>query len=263
MNDEIASGIVPELNAAIAESGRLSIGLLPAGALAAPFAFDILDPSVAPALSAHNAALVAEIGASTREAVVQNIYANIVAGNNPRKMARDFRDTLGLTSRQERAIRNYRRHLEEGSREALRASLRDRRFDSTVRRLIDGKKVDPVKVDAMVNAYRKRYIKYRSEVIARTEALRAMSMGEFESMKQADDKGKIDPEVRRFWQYRKDERTRAEHRQIPSMNPGGVRIQEAFQTPLGPLLYPRDPRGSAANVIQCRCILTYEYPEAA
>jgi len=262
MNDQIASDIVPELNAAVSESGRISIGLLPNGALVAPYAFNVLDPSVSSVVSAHNASLVREIGASTRQAIVQNIRANIIAGNNPRRVARDFRDTLGLTAQQEQAVRNYRKMLIQKDKRALQARLRDKRFDSTVRQSVAGKKkLTSAQIDNMANRYRQRFLKYRSEVIARTEALRAISMGEFESLKQADDAGKIDKEVRRFWIYTKDERTRAEHRRIPSMNLGGVRIQEPFKTSLGLLMYPRDPAGSASNTIQCRCLLIYDYPE--
>ncbi|MEA1909455.1 MAG: hypothetical protein U9M89_00265, partial [Patescibacteria group bacterium] len=177
MNDQIASDLVPELNAAVAESGRLSIGLLPKGVLLAPYAFNVLDPSVSSVVTSHNMALVQEIGASTRLGIMQNIRANIIAGNNPRKMARDFRDTLGLTTQQEQAVRNYRKMLVQRDKRALRAKLRDKRFDSTVRGAITGKKtLTSAQIDNMTDRYRQRFLKYRSEVIARTEALRAMSM---------------------------------------------------------------------------------------
>ena len=46
---------------------------------------------------------------------------------------------------------------------------------------------------------------------------------------------------------------RNSHLQIPGLNESGRGQNEKFITPLGPLLYPADPDGTAANVINCRC----------
>jgi len=97
--------------------------------------------------------------------------------------------------------------------------------------------------------------------IARTEALRAVSMGEYESLVQAKQQGKLDINLVRFWNYVPDERTRANHREIPKMNSEGVAVDVPFQTPLGALRFPRDPNGIAENVINCRCFLTYDVVE--
>jgi hypothetical protein len=60
--------------------------------------------------------------------------------------------------------------------------------------------------------------------------------------------------VKRFWVYTHDKRTRMSHREIPGMNPEGVDMDGGmYQTPLGPLQYPRDPNGIGSNTIQCRC----------
>ena len=46
----------------------------------------------------------------------------------------------------------------------------------------------------MVERYRERYVKYRAEVIGRTEALRAVHAGNYEGYLQAIDEGAINRE---------------------------------------------------------------------
>lgn len=138
---------------------------------------------------------------------------------------------------------------------ALERKLRDRRFDGTVRRAVrEGQRLSPAQIDRMVDRYRDRYIKYRSEVIARTEAIRAVQGGQQALLESYVADGRIArQQIRRFWHYSHDGRTRSSHRAIPGMNQEGVGMEEAFKTPLGPLKFPGDPNGRAENTINCRC----------
>jgi hypothetical protein len=68
--------------------------------------------------------------------------------------------------------------------------------------------------------------------------------------------------LRRFWVKTNDSRTRDAHRAVPDMNPEGVGMDEPYRTPLGPLMFPRDPNGSGANTIQCRCAERYALADA-
>ncbi len=240
-------------------SGRLAIGFLPDKSMLGEFTFDILKPGTVDSINTHTARFVQQISDNTREGMIETLRANVIAGNNPRKTARDFRDSIGLTRRQKQSVNNFRRLLEEGDPEALTRQLRDKRFDKTVKDLIDGKRVPQAKIDKMVNRYNERFLKKRSQDVARTESLRAVSMGEQASLQQAWDEGKVNPNLRKFWIFTKDLRTRDEHRDVPSLNneQKGIPVNEDFQTPLGPLAMPRDPKGRAANVINCRCSVGY------
>lgn len=64
--------------------------------------------------------------------------------------------------------------------------------------------------------------------------------------------------IRKYWIHRNDSRVRDAHLAVPMMNPGGVPLLSAFQTPLGALQYPGDPAGLPGNIINCRCVLRYE-----
>lgn len=263
MESTIAINVSDELEAAIMGSGRMSIELMPKQAVIGPFNYRIVNPATAAFIRSYELNLIQQISNDTREAIRRGLQADIISGRNPRDTARIFRGNIGLTARQEQAVRNYREYLETLDRQALQRALRDRRFDRTILRAIEtGSPLTKDQIDRMVQRYRERFIKYRSEVIARTESLRAVSIGNQAAIEQMLQQGSVDDQrVRRFWVFTKDERTRAAHRRIPSMNPEGVRLDEPFLTPLGSLMFPRDPNGTAANTIQCRCTVAYRLIE--
>lgn len=219
------------------------------------FTFDPGHPETADRLREGRLRLIRETS-DDQEQVVRNAVADsLERGENPRTAARAFRDSIGLTERQQRAVQNFRRMLEQGEHGALDRELRDRRFDPTVRRAVEGETtLSREQIDRMTERYRERMIRHRSEVIARTESLRALQEGREAARQQMIDDGQLDPEqVRRFWINARDARVRENHRIIPQTNSEGVGANEAFDAPLGPLRFPRDPRGLPEQTIQCRC----------
>jgi hypothetical protein len=256
----IEKEIIDDINNAIIDSGRQTVHVIPPGTFTETvFYYNILNPVTSDFIRSYELSLIQKIGSNTREAIRNAIEADYLAGNNPRSTARVFKDTIGLTPTQELAIRNYKKGLEELDPNVLSRKLRDKRFDSTVKRAVSTKNnLTTVQIDNMVDKYRQRYLSFRATTIARTESLRAVSIGEYTSVLQAVNNGSVDAtNVRRFWVYTNDPKTRNEHRQIPGLNPNGVLVDQPFVTPYGPLLFPRDPSGSAANTIQCRCTVVY------
>lgn len=183
----------------------------------------------------------------TRNALVDGTTRGI----GPREQARLFRDSIGLTDRQRAAVANYRRLLEEGSSESLSRELRNRGDDRMVRRAIrEGRSLTPEQVDRMSEAYSKRYLKYRSEVIARTEALRAVHQGTDEAYRQAIDNGLVtSDQLQRTWVTARDERVRNSHDALNGETRG---IDETW----GVLRYPGDPAAPPSETVQCRCALS-------
>lgn len=258
----IEQELINEITDAVQQSGRITVGAVPSAAVIDPnFRFDTLAPTTANVLRNHNASLVQQISNNTRAAIRQGLQADFIAGRNPVDTARTFRANIGLTARQEQAVRNYRNSLENLDRDALRRRLRDRRSDRTVRRAIDTSvPLSRDRIDTLTNRYRQRFIRHRSETIARTEALRAVNMGSDLSIRQMVEGGFVDPDVvRKHWIYTRDPRTRANHIAIPGLNPDGVPVDGVFQTPLGPMRHPHDPNGVAANTVNCRCTVTYRF----
>ena len=179
-------------------------------------------------------------------------------GLNPIAQAREFRQSIGLTERQMRAVVNYRHLLERtslGDSESLTRALRDRRYDRTVRNSVRARvPLTIAMTDRMVQRYTERYVRYRSEVIARTEALRAVHAANYEAFQQAIEGGGVQAqELIRQWHTARDERVRETHVAADGQKRG---INEPFLVGGAELRYPGDSLGPAREVVNCRCIET-------
>ena len=198
---------------------------------------------------------IREIDQTTRDTIRQVLQSGTTAGDDPFAIARRIRGSIGLTTRQEAAVNNYERMLRALDPTVLDRKLRDRRSDASVGRAIaNDKALTDAQVRSLTDRYRDRYVKYRANVIARTESIRAVQGAQWELFQDMINKGQIDArQVRRTWITTNDGHVRNAHVQIPVMNPSGVGQAQSFASPLGPILYPGDPSALAANTIQCRC----------
>lgn len=202
---------------------------------------------------------VEEQRAATREALLDGISR----GLNPIEQARNFRASVGLTPYQQRIINNYRRQLENLEPELFSRLLRDKRFDRTVRSAIEaGKPLTSEQIERMVERYTERWVKYRSEVIARTEALRSVHAGNNEMFRQAVERGDLDPnDLIREWVTSGRSNVRDSHQAM-----GGQKRKwgELFLSGNGNLLeYPGDERAPASDTAQCVCAVTTRFSNAA
>lgn len=266
INPAITAALNPVLDDTLRAGSDLALQLIPSSAIVVQTpSVSLFNRNTVSFLENYKLNLINQISSNTREAVRQSLISDSLAGVNPRQTAINFRNTLGLTPSQEQSVRNYRGYLQNLDRQALARELRDKRSDRLIRRAIDNNQPLPEStVNRLTNRYRERYIRHRSEVIARTEALRATSIGNRAAIDNLLAQGDIDVNiVRRFWLTANDDRVRNSHSQIPGLNQEGRRLDEPFTTPLGPLMFPRDPNGLPANTIQCRCVEFYRLQEAA
>lgn len=113
------------------------------------------------------------------------------------------------------------------------------------------------KIDTIIGINKKEGYMNRSDKIARTEIGRAFSIA-----RQAKDEqvAEVVPKMKKQWLTAEDERVRAKdmgggrgfisHREAN----GQIRnIDEPFDVGGEKLMFPRDPAGSPANIIGCRC----------
>lgn len=220
--------------------------------------FDPSFPRAAELSRQNQLRFIREFTESQRAAVRMALEAGFREGWGARRLANEFRDVIGLTDRQERAVQNYRRLLQGGPqtavyKPALQVDLRDRRYDRLVRRSRrDGEPLTPEQIDRMVSRYRQRYLAYRAETIARTEAGRAAALAQEEALEQAiSATGLTRDRVRRVWRTANDARVRDTHSAMNGQERGKG---EAFSSLSGAeLRFPRDPRGPASEVVNCRC----------
>ncbi len=247
-----AASLADVVNAVIVESGQtVSAGM--AGAFAQVVSFDQVNFRAVDIMVNNRLRLITEFLQEQRLATREALVDGIRRGLNPRDTARAFRDSIGLTARQQQAVQNFRRLLEQGSSEALNRQLRDRRFDPTVRAAVRGDRVlSTAQIDRMVGRYRERMLKYRSEVIARTEALRAVHEGTEQAFLQAMDDGVIERDtIVRTWHTARDSRVRDPHK---TMNNQQREVGEAFVSGAGNRLrFPGDISAPASETVQCRC----------
>lgn len=220
------------------------------------FSFDQANFRAAAFISENQVALARDFVVSQQEMVSDIISRGTRAGINPIEQARQIKTGLGLTRFQETAVENFRQQLIAGDSAALSRGLRDKRFDGTVRHAVAGDITLSIsQVDRMVERYRERYIKYRSEVIARTEALGGIHAGAEGMYQQAIDSGDLDADsLVKEWHTAGDERVRGTHR---PMNRQKRLEGEAFTSGAGvSLMYPGDQRAPVDETIQCRCAMS-------
>ena len=279
LRENRVSEAIAVVNAAMVQNGLVPVGaafseaVLTAGRAAAAairgirslgnieVAFRLTNPRTMEFLNRYEMGLIRQMTDESLANVRRVITGGVDSGRNPRDIARDVRAHIGLTRRQSQIVQNYRANLQSLDARALGRELRDRRYDKTVQRAIAaGEPLKPEKIEQLVQAYERRWLKHRAETIARTEALRALNIGNHEGWSQAAESGQFpEDKIVRKWVFTHDSRTRDWHRNIPALNPGGVGLKEPFKSDLGPILHPGDPSAPPANTINCRCMCIIRY----
>ncbi len=222
--------------------------------------FDQVNLNAVAAMQAARLELIREFTAEQRKATSFALISGVEAGSNPRVAARNFRDSIGLTSNQWGHVASYRAALErvgvddDAAQNALGRALRDGRGDRQIMRAArEGRRLKAEKIDWLVSRYTARYVKHRAEVIGRTEALRAVNQGNEEMFRQAIAAGTIRADqLDRTWRTRLDNRERRTHRLL---NGQKAAWGEPWITENGPIKYPGDPDAPASETIQCRCAI--------
>lgn len=230
------------------------------GANVARVVFNAVNLNAVAAMQATRLELIREFTAEQRKAASMALVSGVESGTNPIAAARNFRDSIGLTSTQWTHVASYRAALErvgvdpQAAENALGRALRDGRTDRTVMAAArNGRPLPADKIDMMVRRYTERYVKHRAEVIGRTEALRAVNQGNEEAYRQAIASGEINADqLRREWRTRLDGRERKTHMLLNGQVKGWG---ESWVTENGEIKYPGDPDAPAAETIQCRCAL--------
>lgn len=221
--------------------------------------FDLESPEIVARARANKLELVRgwqeERWKVTQQIAQRAMIEGAQGGINPRRVAQDFRDSIGLTTTQEGWVANYRRALEQG--DYIRATgyeLSSGQADRTLRSYADrGKVLSPAQVDDFVERYRQNAITYRAETIARTEALRNANEGSRDSIAQAVRRGDIEADqlVTEWHAGPATSNARDEHQEMDGKR---VRFGEDFVLPDGTRMSgPGDPRGGAKHTANCRC----------
>jgi len=252
--ETVAARFADDLQAAFAEAGQRAATWLDTKLPDTIVRFDGTNARAVQRARQNQYELIQGFTAEQRVITRNVVTDGMRRGVNPREMARDLRDSIGLTPTQEQHVRNYRRALETGQfADASGRQLHDDRYNRTLDR-VDG--LTPAQIDKMVERYRANYVGYRAEVIARTEALRAAHEGTEELYRQAVERGDVKADqLVRIWNA--GPATRDAREQHQALDGVEVRMGEDFVMPDGTRLrYPGDPAAPVAHTAQCRCSLS-------
>ena len=246
--------------AAYVDSASKTGRFLTAGILTVEAQFDKSNVFAVREIARAKLDLIRGFIAPQRNVTRAAIQRGVVEGHNPIQQARTFRASIGLTDYQMQQVINFRNELTSGrnglpSRKLKNRQLRDKRFDPTIDRAIrNNEPLTIAQIEKQTDAYQRRYVKYRSEVIARTEALRAVQQGKEEMYRQGIERQLFRPDqIVRKWVAASDGRTRDSHVYLH----GQIRAHgEGWQGLHGFLRYPCDPAAPAAESVQCRCSIS-------
>ena len=181
----------------------------------------------------------------------------IISGVGQRETARRIRESIGLSVPQAGYVESMRRRLESNDPAELRAilkgqTLRDKRFDATIKRAIrTGEAIPPAQIQKMTDAYTRKLRRKRAEDITRAEVQQYAEIAKFEAAKQAGG------EIEKTWLHSRIWlRARPDHvmmhgvkvigLETPFVMPDGVAMQHAH-----------DPVGGAKHNASCRCQTRY------
>jgi hypothetical protein len=197
----------------------------------ATIAFNTVDPAVLQAVDEYAGTEIRAISQRTLLAVRQTLRAGLLSGDGVATQARHLREIIGLTPGQARAIG------------ALRGRL-----------LAEG--VSARQVTVRVDVATRRAVRVRTTAIARSESLRAASLGQQALWEELARDGVLTEAYVRTWLVTPDDRLCPGCRAIPGLNSEGVGLTVPFATPYGPIFTP------PAHV-QCRCSVSLVLREDA
>ncbi len=190
------------MQAALLAGGALALETIPG---AVELGFEVLDPFVEEYLRTHVADLVREVTLSSQQAVSTMTLDAYRTGKGSLSAAKDIRGAIGLTQNQATAVVNYRAGLIEVAEGRMTRAQLTARF-SLSRDTLRGD-VTLARVDQLTGLYRQRWIVHRSQVIGRTESVRAVSAGRMAFFDQAFKSGALNESTDRIvWSVTPDDR---------------------------------------------------------
>lgn len=261
---------------AYAQFGAAAAAAIPTrGTTAAIFRFNLSNPQVEQWLQTQASELIATHVQAHKDAIRALVVAEYNKGSGPNVITKLIAGTktpsgrvggmIGLSDPQLTYVSNMRARLMSGNpvemqKVLARMTLRDKRFDATIRKFMAaGKPVPAEALAKMLTAYSDRLLKRRAEDIARTEVGMAVMASRKESYRQALDKaGLPDSAVTKRWRHggADDKHARQDH--IAMHNKTVVGLEQPFVLPdQTRVQHALDTTGGAKHNVNCRCSTDY------
>lgn len=252
-------------------TGASQLGRVPVAAGTVAARFDMRAPAAERWIASHSSQLITEIVTEQREVVRAVLTEGLAAGRAPRSTAleiigrvdpvtnRRTGGVIGLTRNQQGWISNARRELSELDPAYFGRALRDKRLDGMVRRAIEsGNPLSADEIDRAITRMQDKALKYRGDVIARTESINALREGQAQAIAQAVESSEIDVrDASKVWDASGDAKTRETHALADGQR---VPVDQPFIVGGYQLMHPGDSSmgAPASETIQCRCRASYQ-----
>lgn len=228
LGNELRATLRPVLDRAIVGGGNATVQRMPAS-VQAVVRFDLTNPRAVEAVDQQVATVVRELVNVNHQAVQSVIRQGFTRGVAPRDMARQMRESIGLTPQYALAVDRYRAGLEEQG-------------------------VSLGRQQQLAGAYAERLRRLRAVTVARTETIRAANAGQQAAWGTAVQERVLERDVRQVWIVTPDDALCPICEGIEAQYPDGIPLGSMFQTPDGPV------QGPPAHP-NCRCALGLLYPE--
>jgi len=241
-----------------------------AAGVAIPFRFDYRNSRAEQWVGVSSSEKITAAVDEVKDIVRAVLQSELAAGTNPRQAALSLvgridpvtgvrtGGVIGMTPAQQQWIANARGELARLDGAYFGRALRDSRYDAMIKKAIaDGEPLTGAQIDNIITRLEARTLKYRGEVIARTESITALRAGQNEAMRQMIETGEVGTEdVRKIWSAAIDGRTRDSHEALDGTEVG---VDEAFISGGSSLMYPGDTSlgADAEETINCRCGISY------
>ena len=238
--------------------------------------FNIRNEMAEKELKEYSSQFITNITEEMRESIRETLADGMARGINPRETAlnivgrkdlstgKRIGGTIGLSANQTRWVNNARFYLENLDKRYFDLGLRDKRFDSIVKKAIqEGKLLPKEKIAQLITAYESKALKYRADAIARTETMQAINRAEYTAIAENIEAGLITKDmVTKYWSNSADERVRMSHVYLGNRynKENSIGFDEVFESNIGSkLLYPGDMSMGASlrDIIHCRCKCEY------
>lgn len=239
--------------------------------------FNMRNESVEKDLSEFSSRFITQVSDEVKESIRLTLVDGMRRGLNPRETALNIvgrKDlstgkrvggTIGLAANQTQWVNNARMYLQNLDKRYFNLGLRDKRFDSIVKKAIEeGKPLSKDKISQLITAYESKALKYRADAIARTETIQAINRAEYMGIAQNIEDGLITADmVTKWWSTAGDERVRVSHNELGAKynKENAISFDEPFETATGSkLMFPGDTSLGAnlREIIHCRCLCKYD-----
>ena len=220
---------------------------------------DLTDQRLIQILNRNKLNLSTNLTRQQRDSIRLGLITGLQRGETTEQIARRYRNTLGLSISQTRALENYQRSLEQTSQSALTYALRNPKYDSAVERAIDTNDVlTTTQIERMVGSYAMNLRTARAETIAATESLKIVNQARNMAVRQvAERSGAVVANGRKRWLATSSADPRNDHAAMVGEEVG---MDEPFRLPGGVrMMYPGDTSLGAGprHVINCKCGIEY------